>query len=680
MVTDNSSKVLTVSYGTFSCTLEGFENSFDTMKTVAEYFRDLAAADRFFGAEPPKLDAEILGILEQRGKQMGINTRQSGDTSIVLSPTQSFDEELGDEITPPADQAATQVSEPALSINERLDRIKAVTHADTVPTVYTEDEHAEDKEVGNTTPQDISNIETPIEAEAQLDALEPIVDHIEFKDSTEITPVAEDTILDPEVSTTIDAKVEDGFEAEVEATDTDSVTLDTDENDPAPIIDAPATDEEAIEMVQHPVIADDVQQNNDDLAEPVIMDTEIVNADEQEIDEVATHQADEPEPAMATDLSVSDDEENDNSSANIVESEDLSEMDDFEAALTQDLMASQDEAETNFDLDTATHKDHDAEDATAEINTLEDNDVHHDASERSALRLEQPVEEERTPLRKPKVHVINVSPAPLSEQAESVSSQPENIMDEEDAEPVDQQPVAVRRPTRPVAKTRRETSEPVDTADVSRLMAETDQQMAKPESNRRRNALAHLRAAVAATIADKSLGKDDKDSTEAYRDDLAKAVRPRRPDPSDMRKSAPLRLVAEQRIDEPNEELNAFANPTAETVESQDASNTPAQNEQANTSEFSDFGEFAAHVGAYSLEAKLEAAATYLSQVRGIDQFSRPQLLRTVKLSGTEDDFSREESLQHFAHMLRTGKLARKDDGLFEVTDEIGYKVMPKAG
>ena len=476
------------------------------------------------------------------------------------------------------------------------------------------------------------------------------------------------------MSITVDAKVEDGFVA------ADSATLDTDENDPASIIDAPAADEEATKMVQHPVIADDAQQNNDDLAEPAIMDTEIVNTDEQEIDEVTPHQADEHEPAMATDLSVSYDEEDDNSSANIVEPEDLSEIDDFEAALTQDLMASQDEAETNFDLDTATHRDHDAEDATAEIDRLEDDDVHHGASERSALRLEHPVEEERTPLRKPKVHVINVSPAPLSEPSESVSSQPENIMDEEDAEPVDQQPVAVRRPTLPVAKTRRETSEPVDTADVSRLMAETDQQMAKPESNRRRNALAHLRAAVAATIADKSLGKGDKDSTEAYRDDLAKAVRPRRPDPSDMRKSAPLRLVAEQRIEEPNEKLNAFANPTAETTESQDAPNTPTQDEQANTSEFSNFGEFAAHVGAYSFEAKLEAAATYLSQVRGIDQFTRPKLLRTVKLSGTEDDFSREESLQHFAHMLRTGKLARKDDGLFEVTDEIGYKVMPKAG
>lgn len=144
MVTDNSSKVLTVSYGTFSCTLEGFENSFDMMKTVAEYFRDLAAEDRFFGAEPPKLDAEILVILEQRGKQLGINTRQSGDSSIVLTPSQSYDEETSEAPSAPVTEPTTPVSTPALSIDERLDRIKAATIADTVPAVYTEDEHAND--------------------------------------------------------------------------------------------------------------------------------------------------------------------------------------------------------------------------------------------------------------------------------------------------------------------------------------------------------------------------------------------------------------------------------------------------------------------------------------------------------------------------------------------------------
>ena len=167
MVTDNSSKVLTVSYGTFSCTLEGFENSFDMMKTVAEYFRDLAAEDRFFGAEPPKLDAEILGILEQRGKQLGINTRQSGDTSIVLTPSQSYDEETSEEASAPVTEPTTPVSPPALSIDERLDRIKAATTADTVPAVYTEDEHANDVAAEHSTTAEETSAETDMAAPSE---------------------------------------------------------------------------------------------------------------------------------------------------------------------------------------------------------------------------------------------------------------------------------------------------------------------------------------------------------------------------------------------------------------------------------------------------------------------------------------------------------------------------------
>ena len=98
-----------------------------------------------------------------------------------------------------------------------------------------------------------------------------------------------------------------------------------------------------------------------------------------------------------------------------------------------------------------------------------------------------------------------------------------------------------------------------DEQDMNRLIAKTQSEMAEPQAANRRNAIAHLRAAVAATTAEIEAGQGGgrRDSAPAA-DHGADPVRPRRPAraggaatrrPSASEGAAPLKLVAEQRID-----------------------------------------------------------------------------------------------------------------------------------
>ncbi|MEP1929998.1 MAG: hypothetical protein ABJJ37_01810, partial [Roseibium sp.] len=213
--------------------------------------------------------------------------------------------------------------------------------------------------------------------------------------------------------------------------------------------------------------------------------------------------------------------------------------------------------------------------------------------------------------------------------------------------------------------------------DMSRLMAKAESQMDEPESPQRRDAFSHLRAAVAATKAETTLRSDDDDSTstEAYRDDLASAVvRPRRPDPIGTRtkrpgeaRPAPLKLVAEQRIDTTGNEPRGPVRPRR--VASDVLQNGEATIEEENGG----FVEFASTMGATQLPDILEAAASYMAFVEGREQFSRPQLMHKVRQVEMQN-FSREDGLRSFGKLLRAGKIEKIRGGRFTVSDGIGFK------
>ena len=640
------SKILTVSYGTFSCTLEGFDEPFSTMRGIAEYFRDLAADDRYFGAEPPTPDAEMLHRIAQRDVHSRVEA-QIEDNGVILRQVEEEPEpqaQIVEEPAPVAPVAApavaaapataiqTVVDEPVdiaplskdlavetESVAAKLARIRAVVSADQVDdAAYVEDEQSDSM-------FDTSPISAAFDAEIEDDVQQDFVQ--EFTETEELSdeePVEEE-VLEAEADDT----PEEIDEPEADEPETTEFVAEEQEQE-FEASDAEISEEETEFVAESSEQVEELTDQADDVSEETEAEEVEASDDEDETDVSDTSEGSISRimGAVSTDeveIDVEDDDAFDDPDQPAIARVVKMRREDFEAALeTGDLeeISEGDEA-----------------DETAEVAELDENDEGSSLSEDDEAELMANLEQ-----------VQRKADADVRAEKEGRA-----LMENKDIED--------------------------DPDSVSRILDVTNTELEETEGTRRRSAIAHLKAAVAATRADKIFSRQRKEEEEnelnQYRDDLAKVVKPRRPVDAGAksRRVAPLVLVTEQRVDAPEvvpAAEGAIVRPrrvisgNLALSEEDEIEVVETIGENIFTPEQT-FAEFASDMGAVELTDQLEAAAAYSAFVEGEEHFSRPQIMKAVAELNEEQEFTREEGLRSFGLLLRRGKIKKLKRGQFTI-------------
>ena len=764
-----ASKILTVSYGTFSCTLEGFDDPFNTMKAIAEYFRDLAAGDRYFGAEPPVPDAAMLHRIAEREIHRRVEAKIQ-DNGVILRAADDDAPALAAEPEQPSLVASVAATDDTVteSVAARLQRIRAkhtaalgteppaatsvavtaaaVTTATVAEETYIEDEHAEDAPFLRAETVDVvEQIEIPDQIEDILDEAENDLAMIDLGDQlTDNEQTAADVAADDLIADNLpedDLVADDWAEAPID----ESTAALTEE---AALAEVEATEVEAeeVEAVDH--AADDAL--------------------------LASLQSEPPEDGAAsigdTDLSAELPEDFDTTEApddlsfdGMFEDEDmpsatLAEAQDATAEVTEpaeDLLLSRLLGEDAAPVETPTAAPA-VQDQTATPSLDEDDAILANLIDDA----DQPAPPQPAPRARARVIRIRRTDAPaamapvadeaqinapiaavntaLSDEAEAALQAELAALEAEISGTVDPAPLAepddygVAAAAATASPSRLSVAAPAEDDAVNRLLAHANSEMSGEDTRRRQSAIAHLKAAVAATEADRLAGTTggakSEERQEAYRDDLDRAVRPRRPvsnsstprpsaEPEAANRATPLVLVSAQRIDRapaasetapprvvmpvrPRRITGSAAVSAAVSSElmqaeapepvqhdvlapqvMQDADQVEldeddilAPGESDNVfAEATSFEEFADQLGATQLTDLLEAAAVYCAEVLQRPEFSRPLVMRQVASVSGLGETSREDYLRGFGGLLRQGRIAKVKRGMFTLTDRSPY-------
>ena len=704
-----ASKILTVSYGTFSCTLEGFDEPFNTMKAIAEYFRDLAADDRYFGAEPPTPDAAMLHKIAEREIQRRVEAKVS-DHGVLLRA----DDAPAPRVTMPSVASVSEAAPAVDSAAARLSRLRAAQTQVLPPAPL----------LGN-----ISNRFSDVEAYAEDQDAEPVI----------AAPAPKAALPEPAPEpVTLTAPAPDAapeVHDDAEEQEAASAAQMPAQAEPAadPVSPPPAVLETILTEPAPPVMASPAPEvtpdAQDDLASEGILSSlretlaglnlqdDQLAADMSEATDTPPQIEDEPAEERLAEVPFHTHAKSDVFDfVDLKDAYDQAETAELEALDGEDFadLPQVDPVKTVAQVEpTATVP------AEAEVDLSTDGPIVAEKIQRARARVikisrtdKKPVEPTLSPDAEADLQStlaaleaeLAPTPAPqahdrsVEAMLDAVLAAPSPIPAQTSASAAD----AAEKPndTRIAA---------ADDAAVDRLLAQTNTQLEVPEVKRRRSAIAHLKAAVLATVADRksdpaaqSRGAEVK--MDPYRKDLNQAVRPS----GSADRPAPLVLVSAQRIDRTRDsaaDLNrpvpqivpAFALPV-QSERAQPATVLPvrprrvtaAGGAQAAPQRPSDepegdqiaspvnnifsgtakqnFSEFAESLGADSLAELIEAAAAYCTLVLDQPSFTRPMLFQQISAVPSVAGLHPEDSLRSFGKLLRDGRIQKTYRGQFALS------------
>jgi hypothetical protein len=688
----SNNKILTVSYGTFSCTLEGFDDSFDTMKAIAEYFRDLASDDRYFGAEPPQPDAEMLARIAEREIARRVEAHVS-ETGVHLR--------AGQTALPPAAPGSGKSDSPDPEIGARneanAETTETARETDPCDALHAKPDEAPDSPAASTSNQPAWSTTaglgeatigyTAFTAPGALSAAAAEPDTPPGAHSQSAVKSPSDLQAEPAGPTVPDDDAASFFAQRVDDDDLIPVAEDVPPSEARPspnsitfklqriravVSTAPQAAAAYSEDEHSEALPGTLGRQPDVTLEEAFSREMAGDAPEPTSVELEASRIDEPEASVVTEDDFAEDvsrHEGDDAGETEPKQGRANENAELAATLARFAEAFDADVEAGYSTEAKTDASGIGEAAAAE-GTLE---IPAPTDDTSPADPSVPAHDSEDGENRPKVRarVIKVKRSELEaalsegmleeakadrewqhlEQAEDRSadgSLAPSGSDETDSE-------ATQRTKHPSAHE----------GELNRLMAETDHQLDDPNASQRRAAFEQMRGAVAASRDDDGMDAQDTDE-DAYRDDLAASVTPRRPvakggSDRSRERPAPLKLIAAQRINAPEQ-------PKEPVRPRRVAAAAPNSDEDKVI-----FADYADARGAHDLPDLLEAAAAYVSFVAGHEQFSFPQLMTMVSQLDPEG-FTREDGLRHFGQLLRSGKIEKIKGGRFAASDDIGFR------